>query len=590
LEEVQELLTDSENERKRERQQHERHMQRHKRDKERQIPLPTIVLLDTPESHANLRLLMGSLHRFHNTTIRTVIYGLNLSRHHSSEVLLWDHVDYFNVLRLFMVSDRVRNTAQKSEIITFPPAQLLAPYWVPIIVKHALEHYDRVLYINSTLLFTKPLEASFLRTWYRTGSLLGSFFTQTDENRQIDEEHDDEESFSRSLMSVESNKCNPTTNILQAMTRSSEAYKHYLIPLVACSRRECSEHERQMIMALGETQCRLITQPFFLRYQNLKDLRKDAHNSCYIMMRDDFIFSLNQLPKSHEWGGTSLKASKIFNTTTLSKSKNKPIHIAIGFPSTTKGNKKPTIDNIPLMKTMLPSLLQSIDQNDDRYLYILYMAFDESDAFYSRPEVQRQLERQVMKRAEGYNIQFQMIKCVDSHGWVSFLWNAVFQYAMDDGVDYFYQINDDIRFVTRQWTESFIGMLKNNPLYPNLGVTGPFDKGNLNLFTQAFVSRVHYEIFGYLYPYIFKNWFSDDWLSAVYNPIRSSFKIKKFIHNTQSYGTRYEICEESGMQNLKIALAIGHARVKEWVEEKRRIGHKMLDTEEEQIDKVKDKS
>jgi hypothetical protein len=82
------MLLDSENERKREREQYERHMQRHKREKERQIPLPTIVLLDTPDSHANLRLLMGSLHRFHNTTIRTVIYGLNLSRHHSSEVLL----------------------------------------------------------------------------------------------------------------------------------------------------------------------------------------------------------------------------------------------------------------------------------------------------------------------------------------------------------------------------------------------------------------------------------------------------------------------------------------------------------------------
>jgi hypothetical protein len=68
----------------------------------------------------------------------------------------------------------------------------------------------------------------------------------------------------------------------------------------------------------------------------------------------------------------------------------------------------------------------------------------------------------------------------------------------------------------------------------------------------------------------------------VYDPIRSTFKIKKFIHNTAQFGTRYEICEESGMQNLKIALEIGHARVKEWVEEKKQIGHSMIVEDEKE--------
>ncbi|KAL0478685.1 hypothetical protein AKO1_008322 [Acrasis kona] len=408
--------------------------------------------------------------------------------------------------------------------------QIVAGNWVPVIVKHATEHHDRIMYLDTGLLFTRPIHIPTLLSWYDKGSMFGSFDKQQ--------------------------KCNPASSPIQLVTRTSDAFKHYLSPFVECSRKQCSDRELQLIAALGETQCEDLGDEMFLRPKSNK--KDDLHFSCYVIMREDFIFSMRQLP--------TIESEPIFELAP----KNKNVtHVALGFPSTSKGNKKPTLNNIPLISILLPSLLQSIDKSDHRYKYTLYMAIDESDDLYSQPEVRKRLHQKIMRLAKGYPIEFQIVQCVDSHGWVSFLWNAVFQYAMDDGADYFYQINDDVRFVTQYWTEPFINMLQQNPLYPGLGVTGPFDKGDLRLFTQAFVSRVHYEIFGYLYPYIFKNWFSDDWLSQVYTPIQSSFRVKKFIHNTQSYGTRYEVCNESGLQNLKIALRIGIERVKEWAEEKR---------------------
>ena len=38
------------------------------------------------------------------------------------------------------------------------------------------------------------------------------------------------------------------------------------------------------------------------------------------------------------------------------------------------------------------------------------------------------------------------------------------------------------------------------------------------IFTQSFVHRTHLEIFGFLYPPVFRNWYSDDWISEVYKP------------------------------------------------------------------------
>jgi hypothetical protein len=103
-----------------------------------------------------------------------------------------------------------------------------------------------------------------------------------------------------------------------------------------------------------------------------------------------------------------------------------------------------------------------------------------------------------------------------AHGWVTFIWNGLFEFAVDNGHDYFYQANDDLRFDTAGWTETFVSVLRSNPILPNLGVIGPVDKGNSRILTQSFTHRTHYNIFGYYFPTRFRNWYCDDWMSKVY--------------------------------------------------------------------------
>lgn len=85
-------------------------------------------------------------------------------------------------------------------------------------------------------------------------------------------------------------------------------------------------------------------------------------------------------------------------------------------------------------------------------------------------------------------------------------------------------VNDDIEFKTRGWAKPFTNLLLNNPVFPGLGVVGPKDLNRPdNLMTQSFVSRVHMHIFGMMFPPMFRNWWSDDWISKVYTGVNSAF-------------------------------------------------------------------
>jgi GT2 family glycosyltransferase len=58
------------------------------------------------------------------------------------------------------------------------------------------------------------------------------------------------------------------------------------------------------------------------------------------------------------------------------------------------------------------------------------------------------------------------------------LWNVAFQHAINDGADYFYQLNDDIRIETPNWSETFVNALRNNKFKSDFGATGPVDRNN----------------------------------------------------------------------------------------------------------------
>lgn len=85
-----------------------------------------------------------------------------------------------------------------------------------------------------------------------------------------------------------------------------------------------------------------------------------------------------------------------------------------------------------------------------------------------------------------------------------YIWNHIFSQAYADNCDYFYQLVDDVQFISPGWSESYTEKLaRNNP--PNYGVVGfPFG----DLISQPFVHRTHISIFGSFYPTTgLKNWY-----------------------------------------------------------------------------------
>lgn len=58
---------------------------------------------------------------------------------------------------------------------------------------------------------------------------------------------------------------------------------------------------------------------------------------------------------------------------------------------------------------------------------------------------------------------------------LSALFNIPTLLAYEEGCDYFYIGNDDLQFQSHGWTELLVNPLKNNPIFPGLGVSGGID-------------------------------------------------------------------------------------------------------------------
>ncbi len=114
----------------------------------------------------------------------------------------------------------------------------------------------------------------------------------------------------------------------------------------------------------------------------------------------------------------------------------------------------------------------------------MYIIFETSNEFYNNAQVQKSITELFEQLSDGYPITLTMlqvcvfyganIKCVDSHGWLPYMWNIAFQHAIDDGADYFFQLLENSQIETLEWSEKFTSTLLSNPK-PDFGVTGPVD-------------------------------------------------------------------------------------------------------------------
>ena len=190
--------------------------------------------------------------------------------------------------------------------------------------------------------------------------------------------------------------------------------------------------------------------------------------------------------------------------------------IAFLIPSTTRNRPWKKIEETYLYSIFGESFLNTLSDDID---YSIYINIDIDDPIYSKKEEKEKFERFIGEKAK--------IKWIDDgqvqKGFLTLMWNYLFEKALEDNNEYFYQCGDDIWFEDKDWIkECIVQMKKQN----DIGICGPINPPNYRILTQTFVSRKHYEIFKCYFPVQIKNWWCDDWINFVYDP-KYVTKLKK---------------------------------------------------------------
>jgi len=223
---------------------------------------------------------------------------------------------------------------------------------------------------------------------------------------------------------------------------------------------------------------------------------------------------------------------------------NKKTKIGILIPSISKG-----IPNCVDYKTtyFYSIFLKSFIKTSCKHFnYVIYLVVDDDDPIYSDAVQREKLESFIFLVK---NIELKIISSNGiSKGHVTQMWNRAFETAYKEDCVYFYQCGDDIEFMDSGWVSNCVEILQNNN---EIGVTGPLDWGremfkrkhNPNqklLLTQTFVSRKHFEFFGFYYPSEIINWWCDDWITLVYSRLGLLFVITEYRVINRGGKPRYE--------------------------------------------------
>ena len=171
---------------------------------------------------------------------------------------------------------------------------------------------------------------------------------------------------------------------------------------------------------------------------------------------------------------------------------------------------------------------------DKEHNYIFYVGIDKDDRIFDNETQKREITRFSKVFT---NIEFKFITMENiPKGYVTLMWNKLFEDAYKSGCDYFYQCGDDMEFKTKGWINDAIKILKE---HNDVGMAGPINNNN-RILTQAFVSKKHMEIFGWFFPKEIKNWCCDDWYNMVYHP---NYLYPLYNHSAENKGgqPRYDI-------------------------------------------------
>lgn len=213
----------------------------------------------------------------------------------------------------------------------------------------------------------------------------------------------------------------------------------------------------------------------------LSKVKPRAAFDCNILLREDAFFVDNsKIP--------------VFNFSTTPKSK-----ICFGMPTRSTSHIS-TFKKIAPLRIFLKPFLDSVLASEwETFEYAILLGYDDDDAQFSVDETRLQILEEMQNQIGSRPVIVVPIAFPKSGGWVTFIWNGLFDYAVQMDCDYFYQINDDVEISGEPgWSSNFVDALRK---VDNIGVVGAKDfKRKRKLLTQAMVHRTHHRIFHRMFP------------------------------------------------------------------------------------------
>jgi hypothetical protein len=189
------------------------------------------------------------------------------------------------------------------------------------------------------------------------------------------------------------------------------------------------------------------------------------------------------------------------------------------------------IEDLPIIKYLLPSIIETVEPKVARYW--IAVAADSDDPWYDNAAAQAQIaawfaSEWARRWAHDGNycaprLTFNVYD--NTHSCNVRAVNYVSVRGYMEGADYFYRVNDDSILHKSNWSSLFIAALAAMRPIPNLGVVGPVDAFQNDVFlTHSMVHRVHFRLFTLHFSALFCNWWSDNWIQFVYTgPYPSTF-------------------------------------------------------------------
>lgn len=456
------------------------------------------VLIDQGTNHDNTRSLVASIHRYHKDT-RIILYGLNLNDDQKREIMLWSNVLYINANDNIFVSNK--------------KVQVSSDYWKVLVFNHAIANFDSFVHIANGNYLVDAFDFSVMKTEVLNGS--ASF-----------------------------QSCNNGTSFLESdvfgVQSGSIIHEKYLVTMENCLAVVCGEKKLAI----------------------LKQGLKDANSQCIpkkdlaVTEKTTFGYTQYLSLKPNTFTNSDLKDFLSDTTTPLN-----PQSLAIGIIFDDESiifNKE---DHLAFYNIFLSTLRQSDYRfaNRNSKLYI-YVGYEPNTMIFETPEEKSDFVKVAQNIAKDATIEFVLVPLQNTAGQPTQRWNALYQEAIKNGIEYFLKSSPSVRFESKKVIPDMINQLKENN---NFGVVYPIDTKDPDQ-VHALVHKTHHAIFGSLFPTT-AAFDVNKWIKEVYEQYDLSINMEESKVMTVYPAKKKEYANESE-QLLKESVEKGVARVREYMD------------------------